>query len=155
MQPCKNPTVVYAGIVSWVNWGQVLWGTYLKYASFLLQVFDRLSAGELDGKPDAWTHSALCLAFRRGEQHQAVMEVYRMMKAENMLVYKDVFYAVLEACERLGLWREGRDVLQDIQVPFKCSFDTSQLTLLHKLNVLDESKSEAQDCYMLREMQDA
>ena len=82
------------------------------------QVFERLAAGELDGRPDAWTHSALCLAFRRGEQHSAVLEVYKMMREQEMPIYKDVFYAALEACERLGLWREGQDVLRHVQVTF-------------------------------------
>ena len=85
----------------------------------LWQVFERLAEGELSGKPDAWTHSALCLAFRRGQQFSAVFEVYKMMREQGMPIYKDVFYAALEACERLCLWREGQDVLRHVQVKFR------------------------------------
>lgn len=82
---------------------------------YALQVFERLAAGELDGSPDAWTHAALCLAFRRGEQFSAVLEVYTIMQEQQLPIYKDVFYAALEACERLGLWKEGQEVLRTIQ----------------------------------------
>lgn len=85
-----------------------------------VQVFDRLAAGELNGKPDAWTHAALCLALRSGSQYLAVLEVYATMRDQDMPIYKDVFYAVLEACERLGLWKEGREVLRHIQVGTFC-----------------------------------
>lgn len=83
-----------------------------------MQVFEKLEAGELDGSPDAWTHAALCLAYRRGGQFPAVLEVYNTMAEGGMPIYKDVFYAVLEACERLDLWKEGRQILQHIKVDF-------------------------------------
>ena len=95
-----------------------------------MQVFDKLAAGELDGKPDAWTHAALCLAFRRGEQYLAVIEIYNNMQDQDMPIYKDVYYAALEACERLGLWKEGREVLRNVQVstrPAACISDFNML----------------------------
>lgn len=81
-----------------------------------LQFFDQLAAGELEGRPDAWSYSAMALAYRRGEQYTLVLDTYQEMLRGNMPVYHDVYYGVLESCERMGLWQEGRDTLRQMQV---------------------------------------
>ena len=82
----------------------------------MAQFFEQLAQGELDGRPDAWTFAAIVLACRAGEQWALVLRFYGEMRALHMPIYIDVFYAVLESCERQGLWKEGRDVLQDMRV---------------------------------------
>ena len=81
-----------------------------------MQYFTQLVEGELTGGADAWSYAAMALAYRRGQQFEAVLQTYREMRAQSMPIYKDVHFGVLEACERLGLWNEGREVLRYIQV---------------------------------------
>ena len=84
-----------------------------------LQYFDRLTAGELDGRPDSWSFAAMALACRSGEQFPKLLEIYREMRRRRLPIYRDVYFSVLEACERLGLWQQGRDTLLQMQVsPF-------------------------------------
>ena len=44
------------------------------------------------------------------------MEIFRELRGKGLPVYKDTYFAALEACERLGLWTEGRAVLEAMQV---------------------------------------
>ena len=81
-----------------------------------MQFFERLANGKLVGRPDSWSYAAMALAYRRGEQYTSVLQIYKEMRSQSMPIYKDVHFAVLEACERLGLWKEGREALRFIQV---------------------------------------
>ena len=94
----------------------------------VLQYFTQLVEGELAGGADAWSYAAMALAYRRGRQHEAVLQIYGEMRERGMPVYKDVHFGVLEACERLGLWNEGREVLRYIQVgwPVLCGVERGQ-----------------------------
>lgn len=95
----------------------------------LVQYFEQLEAGKLDGRADSWSFAATVLALRAGGQHQRVLDLYHRMQAGGYPIYKDVYHAALEACERLGLWQEGRQVLHDIQV--QPQFPNWKATLRH------------------------
>ena len=94
----------------------LLYAQYREVISFFMQYFEQLESGELDGRPDQWTYAAVVLALRRGGQHEKVVNMIRLMEARRVPFYKDVYFAALEACERLGLWNEGRQILQTMQV---------------------------------------
>jgi hypothetical protein len=79
-------------------------------------MFTRLIDGKLASTADSWSYAAMVLAYRRGGQYASLLQIYGEMRARSMPIYKDVHYAVLEACERLGLWKEGREALQFIHV---------------------------------------
>ena len=64
-----------------------------------------------------------------------------MMREQGMPIYKDVFYAALEACERLGLWREGQDVLRHVQVRCKYFSLSSQALSFKHINQIDDIAS--------------
>jgi len=80
------------------------------------QYFTSLREGKLAGSADSWSYAAMALAYRRGQQYTAVLQIYGEMRDRGMPIYKDVHFGVLEACERLELWKEGREVLRYIQV---------------------------------------
>ena len=99
-----------------VSLSVLLYARYRDIISFFMQYFEQLESGELNGRPDQWTYAAVVLALRRGGQHQKVVDMIRLMEARRVPFYKDVYFAALEACERLGLWNEGRQILQSMQV---------------------------------------
>ena len=58
----------------------------------------------------------MVLALRRGGEHSQVLDMLELMQEQGIAIYRDVYFAALEACERLGLWNEGQQVLQIMQV---------------------------------------
>lgn len=82
----------------------------------LLQFFQALESGELDGEPDEWTYAALILALRRGQEYPQIIIFFAEMQEKDLAIYRDTYFAALEACERLGLWSEGGQILQTMQV---------------------------------------